>query len=1493
MASASRDSSSFQGYRSWFKPFRYRQRTRTPIFVLDFESDSKWEESHIAEFYDSDSPETGGRGNRINGIQIYFLDQDHVKRKAFLRHSPYFYLLVEDGILSSDLIRIQNEIWHQGGNKIVNVEITESYDAEELTFLKQKPFIRVTVDHPGSVPSLREQLERIEGIIEWREADVLFHHRVAIDHNIRVGYWYEAEIDGGEITKLSPIPNKAPPELRVIAFDIETTFEQNREPNPYLDVITMISLFTGDTERTGNLLLINSQVVDSSNIRNFNIILRQKDHEHLKPWVDWIPLDEIQSSSNILEGFPVQVLSINGEAELLRVFFQFIRDYQPDVLADFFGGRFDIPFLTVRAEKHRLSLQKETGFRIVLKNQFEDRKSVGKGSKNLRGYSASQIDHVAGAGIIHLDTFDFNEKYSYLPKKDLGLKQSVEKKLKILPIGREALFGDDPVLAAAYAASDGYITWKYAREIVLGFFISLGQMFPVSAAELLSRRSGSLDDLLIDAEDYKHNIIGRRRISQKNRGSFSPNITIESLAFTGGLVEARRPGIFRSDIYYDFTPNKTSLKTLKPVIAKIIEDESESSLQKTAAERFEAFVSSELDNLNLPYSDDHKDCIRKIRRGLSKNGLGEKEVSEKIEETKRILDEIKSLHIVDSEKVKMEILENIDNIAENQGRTQLRGLHVDVTSMYPSQIRQYKLQPSGIVSKKQCTTCEFYEPDQSCYFEGDWIVKLSGRRPCRYLVQDTNKCDPSICTSEKAQNCKNYEPFQTSRSRYQEVYTFNGEKTRVYRLRNKSELKSVPIRKSYLGSVMDDDPFHTIQKWLEKSVDATELTRSLGFSQIDLFEDQSSDLELPEETYLSLDVRTKNLVVFLSVRSRVCQKAYNFLARIMDDFFNTRVSHKKQAQQLEQRIKQKTKRNEPVSAELLSQQKFHDSTQLGMKVPLNSIYGLLGMKGGVRNASTPSAGITTKLSADLIQWAADQLEQIGWVTELDTDGIWLWLPKTFPIDFPVFIGSKNGNDLETHQVTLIDKILNSQVRESGFINENYWINDGNTIQRMTKSLIRFEQDGGYDFQFVMGKKKYIVYNYLENNPNTKWIEEELTGLESKRADFSKLQKYYQERIINAYLDKYDSVNPITLKELYKHAIETSESIREEIISGSMDISYFVKPKAINKQLDSYKSELPQVTCARILEDLNYRVAPGTRVEMLNVKGKGNHVLPKQIFDLEFEVVKPVLIKHGIGTLSFMLGELKSKEDLRKLIDIQQYIDDIFGPGRIHDRMVNHPMITQNISLVQKIDLETEYETQLKPLKKTEIEGIARKEFDLDKEQKLNQKIRKKKYPGDSITKKTKGRTPFKKQKVRSLEAIFDIAPKREITAKLKKTLKKDEFPDSNLGLEPDLERKDHPTSVRETVLFSEQVLAKNLSPKEEDKGGLSDRSGEPNEEGPIIGADVFINGNLENKKTIQAELELFDDENVFCSECGSIVSLQELSDEGCRICGGQKLFFDE
>ncbi|MHA1207148.1 MAG: 3'-5' exonuclease, partial [Candidatus Hodarchaeales archaeon] len=402
------------------------------------------------------------------------------------------------------------------------------------------------------------------GVIEWREADVLYNHRVAIDHNIRVGRWYEAKISRGEIQKISMLMKKAPPELRILAYDIETVFDITREPDPNRDAISMISLFMGDT----NFLLINDQVVETKDVSQLEIILKSKDEKHNKPWVDWCKSGAEFSPSIIIDRIPVILEIFETEKGLLNRFYEIIEEFKPDVLADFFGDRFDIPFLAVRSSKYRISFEGRTGFRIKFKQQGR------KGNKPdlTENYSPASIDSVSGAGIIHLDAYLFNEKYSYLPKKDLGLKPSVEKKLKIIPIGREALYEieENPEDAVGYAACDGYITHRYVKEIVLDFFISMGQMFPVPASELLTRRAGSLDDLLIDAEGHKFNIVGKRRAEQHFVDSFSQKITIDSFAYTGGLVEVRQSGIFRSDIFTEYPIDELALKEIKGIVRQII-----------------------------------------------------------------------------------------------------------------------------------------------------------------------------------------------------------------------------------------------------------------------------------------------------------------------------------------------------------------------------------------------------------------------------------------------------------------------------------------------------------------------------------------------------------------------------------------------------------------------------------------------------------------------------------------------------------------------------------------------------------------------------------------------------------------------------------------------------------------------------------------------------------------------------------------------------------
>ena len=68
------------GYRTWFESFQYNQRVTLPIFVLDFETNSKREEVNASYSDDDDYSDKGRNWNTINGIQIYFLDEQKTKR---------------------------------------------------------------------------------------------------------------------------------------------------------------------------------------------------------------------------------------------------------------------------------------------------------------------------------------------------------------------------------------------------------------------------------------------------------------------------------------------------------------------------------------------------------------------------------------------------------------------------------------------------------------------------------------------------------------------------------------------------------------------------------------------------------------------------------------------------------------------------------------------------------------------------------------------------------------------------------------------------------------------------------------------------------------------------------------------------------------------------------------------------------------------------------------------------------------------------------------------------------------------------------------------------------------------------------------------------------------------------------------------------------------------------------------------------------------------
>ena len=109
---------------------------------------------------------------------------------------------------------------------------------------------------------------------------------------------------------------------------------------------------------------------------------------------------------------------------------------------------------------------------------------------------------------------------------------------------------------------------------------------------------------------------------------------------------------------------------------------------------------------------------------------------------------------------------------------------------------------------------------------------------------------------------------------------------------------------------------------------------------------------------------------------------------------------------------------------------LYDSLQLAHKCILNSFYGYV-MRTGARWHSMEMAGITTFTGSNLIREAREFVDRVGLPIELDTDGIWCMLPKTFPDTFKFL--TKKGKELK---MTYPNSVLNLRVDQK-YANHQY------------------------------------------------------------------------------------------------------------------------------------------------------------------------------------------------------------------------------------------------------------------------------------------------------------------------------------------------------------------------------------------------------------------------------------------------------------------------
>ena len=330
--------------------------------------------------------------------------------------------------------------------------------------------------------------------------------RFMIDNGVRCARWFFVSVAAGRMKVEANQQLEVGADLRVVAWDIETTKAPLRFPNKDVDCIMMISLMM---DREG-YLITNREIVS-------------EDIEDL----EYTPLPEYPGT--------FEVWNEPDEERLLKRFFNFIRERKPHVHVTYNGDKFDWPFVERRAQVYGMDMAEEIGVYSVGNDQ------------TLRYVSRFAI---------HMDCLYWVKRDAYLPAGSHNLKAVTRKKLhyspdELSPEDMVPLATCNPGVLASYSVSDAVATYYLFLKYVQPFILSLCMIVPNIPDEVLRKGSGSLCESLLMVQAWEGAIIFPNK-HVDGVLDFHNGHVVARETYTGASVEGMREGVFRYDLEMDF-----------------------------------------------------------------------------------------------------------------------------------------------------------------------------------------------------------------------------------------------------------------------------------------------------------------------------------------------------------------------------------------------------------------------------------------------------------------------------------------------------------------------------------------------------------------------------------------------------------------------------------------------------------------------------------------------------------------------------------------------------------------------------------------------------------------------------------------------------------------------------------------------------------------------------------------------------------------------------
>jgi DNA polymerase I len=401
---------------------------------------------------------------------------------------------------------------------IKRIEIVHRF--EPIGYFKNTAsMLKIILYDPKGVPAIRDDVRKM--VEEIYETDILFRNRYMVDNGLGGMGWAKAEPEGNSddpeikssirITsrKVEPLDILKNAPFRHLAFDIECLPLHGAMPTPENSPIVLISLaFAPEFNGKKTLVLVGKKT-----------------------------------------GGNVDSESCGSEEEMLRRFFDVIREYDPDILLGYNSNSFDIPYIVDRVK----ALNKK-GARIE--------PIAGRDGRTLYYRKIGNVTRVSVMGRIAVDVLPLLRREFSL--KQYTLRNAAKEllrleKLDIPFLEMEAYWNDDGEKLAKFI--------EYSRrdsELALAFLLKLRLIDKYIA---LARVSGTLLQDILDGGQTQmvENLILReymlhdRVLPVRPTGEISDERYDEGEELAGAEVLPPKKGLLENIVILDY-------KSLYPTI---------------------------------------------------------------------------------------------------------------------------------------------------------------------------------------------------------------------------------------------------------------------------------------------------------------------------------------------------------------------------------------------------------------------------------------------------------------------------------------------------------------------------------------------------------------------------------------------------------------------------------------------------------------------------------------------------------------------------------------------------------------------------------------------------------------------------------------------------------------------------------------------------------------------------------------------------------------